>query len=252
LLPGIPLYENVLYAINAIATAVLAWRVIALGLHRKYRVFTFYLFWGLLQAVIITCSTGSIYRYVAAYAVTECVAMSLILAVVLEVYSVVLRQASGTSRFMSQCLGTAVGIGVAVALALLLLEDKIPRILATTQVLKRAGYSSALFFMLAITMLIFWFPLRVSRNTVTYSIGFAIYLSSESATLLLHNMGILHPRIMSPLNSLVAISCFLYWIVGLRPEAEEPRLEAPEGNSDLLLRRMREMTRWLSSRPPYN
>jgi len=250
----LPPSELILYTANTVATAGVAARVFALDLHRKYRFFTAWLCWCLIQAAIIFSVTSSAHWYLRAYVTTELVSMALTLCVVLEVYSVVLAQVPGISHVAGVIIRGAVIAGVLGAAGLFCLEQRPKELVGVILLLKRTAYSSALFFVVLVTIFLLWYPVRASRNTISYSIGFAVYLSSETALLLVYNMG--HPdrRVVSPVLSAISVACLAYWLVGLRPERDEAPGPAPVDRSEgeRLLQRMQRIARRVSSRDPYN
>ena len=78
-----------------------------------------------------------------------------------------------------------------------------------------------LIFLLLISILLLWFPIKVRRNIVVYISGFLLFAAARSFGLLLAN---LLPQEFTVLVSTILLAltllCLLIWIVGIRPEGE--------------------------------
>ncbi len=78
-----------------------------------------------------------------------------------------------------------------------------------------------LLFLLLISILLLWFPIKVRRNIAVYISGFVLFAATRSFGLLLFN---LLPQEFTVAVSTVMLAltlvCLLIWIIGIRPEGE--------------------------------
>jgi hypothetical protein len=78
-----------------------------------------------------------------------------------------------------------------------------------------------LIFLLLISILLLWFPIKVKRNIVVYISGFVLYAAARSFGLLLAN---LLPQgftvLVSTILLAITLLCLLIWIIGIRAEGE--------------------------------
>jgi hypothetical protein len=78
-----------------------------------------------------------------------------------------------------------------------------------------------LLFLLLISVLLLWFPIKVRRNIVVYISGFVLFSASRSVGLLLANL--LPPsetRLVSTVLLGLTFVSLMIWIAGIRPEGE--------------------------------
>ena len=78
-----------------------------------------------------------------------------------------------------------------------------------------------LIFLLLISILLLWFPIKVRRNIVVYISGFVLFAASRSFGLLLSNLLPQEATVtVSTILLALTLVCLLIWIVGIRPEGE--------------------------------
>ena len=77
-----------------------------------------------------------------------------------------------------------------------------------------------LVYLLLISGLLLWFPIRVRRNIVVYISGFVLFSASRSFGLLLYNLCPQDARLISTVLLGLTLLCLLIWIVGIEPEGE--------------------------------
>jgi hypothetical protein len=78
-----------------------------------------------------------------------------------------------------------------------------------------------LLFLLLITILLLWFPIKLRRNIVVYIGGFGLFAAARSGGLLLANrLPAAATYTVSTILLAVTLLCLLIWIVGIRPEGE--------------------------------
>jgi hypothetical protein len=77
-----------------------------------------------------------------------------------------------------------------------------------------------LLFLLIVSALLLWFPIRVRRNIVVYISGFVLFSASRSFGLLLSNLRPQDARLISTILLGLTLLCLLIWIAGIQPEGE--------------------------------
>jgi hypothetical protein len=78
-----------------------------------------------------------------------------------------------------------------------------------------------LLFLLIVSVLLVWFPIRVRRNIVVYISGFLLFSASRSGGLLLSNLlPQSDTRLVSTVLLALTLGCLVIWIIGLQPEGE--------------------------------
>lgn len=246
--------EALIFAFNTAAAAFLAIQLVRLGLHRTYRFLTAWLVWtSLIPACVVCIGFFKPTWYYVFYFVAEGPSVALMLLVVLEVFTFVLRGLPGIARLTNLYIRVAVILCVLGAAALLLLEKR-PRSMWTAfHLFKQTVYCSALGFVLLLVAFLRWYPVKVDHNTLVYATGFSVYFSCETAFLLLLNTSHNQVRVVSPVLNVVSSACLVYWGLRLRPEAEGvPAAHAPPGDDEVaVMRRLRGLSDHLSKRSRY-
>ena len=215
----IPPAELALLILQHSILAGLVIRVIMTGLFRTYPYFFGFLLVASLQAVISPFLSPNSPSYVYPYLITQGLLTCFCALIVLELYTLILRDlrglASASRRYLKLCLGLAI-IG---SLLLLLLERTPTSIVTTFTVIDRALVTSMLIFVLMLTGFLVYYPVPINRNLVVYSIGYAVYFIAKASGLLMLNITWLRQ-----FGFVVVGACtlsMLFWLVGLRREGEE-------------------------------
>jgi hypothetical protein len=78
-----------------------------------------------------------------------------------------------------------------------------------------------LIFLLLISILLLWFPIKMRRNIVVYISGFVLFAAARSFGLLLANL-LPQAATLTVSTMLLGLTllCLLIWIIGIRPEGE--------------------------------
>ena len=250
----LPSFELVIFLLSSVAAAFVVLRLARFGLHRRYRFLTAFL---LLTAVspVFALSIGFLHPswYYGEYFTVEGLSIALMLLVVLEVFTLILRGLPGIARLTAVYIRLAVILCVLAATALLFIVIRPHGPWRTFQIFKQTVYCSALFFVLLITAFLRWYPVSVNRNTVVYATGFAIYFSCETAFLLLLNTKHRQERTVSQTLMVVSCACLLYWGLRLTPEGEVlPSVPVAANQLDeaAVLRGIRALNSGLSGQSP--
>jgi hypothetical protein len=98
-------------------------------------------------------------------------------------------------------------------------SDPRDRLLLIGAVVDRAISMAALLILVAILAFILWFPVKMPRNLAVISVGLVIYFGSKTGLNLLRTYATpgtisrSSTELLSTCASMVAVFCFLYWIV---------------------------------------
>jgi hypothetical protein len=218
---GLLRYENLLFHVQQAAFAGLLIRFIASGLQRIYRFFFIYLIVLAGQGLypLVVRQGTDLYAYI--FLGTEGVIVLLYALIVLELYSLVLRDLPGIASLSRRYIKVALGIAILVSLALLQFEQ-IPRTyMARFFTFESTIVSSLVLFVFLITGFLVYYPIPLNRNVIFYSIGYAFYFTSKALALFLRNTGHEWDALFSFSLMGVSTACLIFWIFSLSQQGEK-------------------------------
>jgi hypothetical protein len=164
-------------------------------------------------------------RYVYVYWGAQTIIVLMAVFVVQDVYRIALLEHPAVASFARRTVLAAMAIATMVTLSGIAMDSSIlagqsPAVhrFATFE---RSMNFVILLFLLLISVLLLWFPIRVRRNIVVYISGFVLFSASRSFGLLLAN--ILPPsdtRLVSTGLLALTLVSLVIWIVGIQPEGE--------------------------------
>jgi len=217
----IPAVELIFLAVQTLAVVGLVVRLVTARLHRIYPFFCSYLVLTLLQSAVLAAVPydSFFYRYV--WVATALLIDCLQALVVLELYSVVLRDLGGFAKLARRYIRLAFAIAVVVSLLMLGLEKTPKGIVGASLIVDRVIVVALVLLVLLITAFLVYYPIQLNRNTVVYSIGFAVYFLAKAAGRLLVNMKGSGYGQVNMLLVVVPTACLIYWMVSLSRKGEE-------------------------------
>jgi hypothetical protein len=217
--------ERALFYLNFIAELTLLGRLIQCRLYRIYG--SLFLYW-LVQALpsLALLSVGRQTRmYLYIYWGAQTVNIFMALYVVQDLFHIALAEhpaiASVGRRAVLVAMALAAFVALAgVALDVTILPGHYPAI-QRFATFERSMNFVVLVFLLLISILLLWFPIKVRRNIVVYIFGFVLFAASRSFGLLLANL-LPQAATLTVSTMLLALTllCLLIWIIGIRPEGE--------------------------------
>jgi hypothetical protein len=93
-------------------------------------------------------------------------------------------------------------------------------------IVSRMVASIALLVFLAVLTFLLWFPVSVSRNVASLTLGLLVYFAGKTFVLLARGGWSEHSlRIVSTCITIISSSCFAYWIVRITPQGERAPLQ---------------------------
>ena len=219
--------ENAEWVVGWAAQIVVLAQLVRRRLAGVYRCFAALMAVGILRTLglLLFLPDPSTRAYAWTYVATVPLMSVLQVLVVLEVYSLVLRNHPGI-----QSLGRwIVTGGLAVALIIVTLTlfpdvsnmDQQHRFLLYASLFDRAVRSVLVVFLAVITAFLVWFPVPLNRNTIVHTFLFGVYFSFTAVLLLLRNaIGLQAVRVLSTANLVVTILCYAAWAILLSPKGE--------------------------------
>jgi hypothetical protein len=221
------LEQQILLALQVAVLVGLCARLVRTGLDRKYRYFFAYLILSVVQVTVLPLIPLNSRLYLDAWMVSETLATAAYAMVVLETYTLILRDLPGIASAARRYLKMSMAVAAIASLLLVALGRTPARGPQYFLVCERTVISTLLVFVLSALAFLAYYPVPLSRNVLSYSIGFAVYLLVKTMTLLVVNLG------YSPLYRLitnaqlgVAIVCPLFWLLALSPVGEAKTVRA--------------------------
>ena len=215
LVPDTPVWQLALFACNLLAFVALLVRILSIRLARAYPALVAWL-----GVNIVFCSLPWIVQmdflvYHWFYICSESLELLLYLLTVLELYSKVLKSLPGlasAARIFIQIVVPASAIG---SVSLFAVEKHPVSYLDWFYRVDGTVITTLVLFVLMITAFMVWFPIRLPRNTVVYSVGYAAYLVPKGASLFLMNSGHGVPWLNGAVGMAMSTLCLLFWAVAL-------------------------------------
>ena len=211
--------------------AICAYAILLLKLSRHrlcgtYRFFCCYLGFRAARSVLLSSLPFNTNAYGWVWVLSSPVIWLLYVLVVLELYSLVLRNYKGIATLGRWTLMGALGISILLS-ALSLVADMSNRaerypVFVYLNAIERGVISSLVIFLLLITGFLTWYPVPLSRNVIVHSIVYSIYFLSMTMGLLVRNVAGL--EIHNAVNLIllgVTVCCLLVWILFLNRQGEQ-------------------------------
>jgi len=226
--------ERALQLLEPILAATLLIKLFHEQLHRKYRRFSVYLLFTVLQALIpvileLEVDTNA---YGWFYFLSQPLVWGFGFFIVLELFDLVLAEFKGirsAARLILKVLaGVSVAISVGTALPSVLKNVHDPqRVIRLYFVAQRTIVIELLFVLAAVQFVLLKYRLTLPRNTVYYSIGYALYFTAFAVqAFFISELG---PG-LSEVTNVAAISvssgCLLFWILALNRHGEAIQIAA--------------------------
>ena len=217
--------ERALFYLNLAAEIILLWRLVHAKLYRTYGALFCYWMIQALGAVALMLAPMYTYRYLYGYWALQTITIFVAVFVVQDLYRITFLEHPAVASFARRSLLAALAIAATIALSGIALDFTIlpgqyPAIhrFATFE---RSMNFLILLFLLIVSVLLVWFPIKVRRNIVVYISGFLLFSASRSGGLVLSNLlPQSDTRLVSTVLLALTLSCLVIWIIGLQPEGE--------------------------------
>lgn len=211
-------------------------RLVLLRLHSVYRVFCVFLLFDLVSSAVAFVELNepnAHFRYGVTFIAMRVIAWGLSLWMVYALLDAVLENFRGILRVSRKLLNVTFILAILIAVSTAKPQyvagglnvptaDPITRALGLTFVMERVICSAALLALLAILGFILWFPVKLPRNLVVFSIGYVTYFAIDTGLLLVQSF--VSHRVSQGIGNALAILlslCFAYMALSITAEGEE-------------------------------
>jgi hypothetical protein len=212
-----PSILTVLWGLSIVANAVAAWRLHQLGLHTVYRFFFVYLIFAAVRSTTLFLLPVDLYSntYSIIYVVSAPVLWVFYVLVVLELYSLVLRNYAGIYSLGRWTLYGALFFAIAISILILIPSwgNEPSRLLFLCTTVERGVVFSLVIFLLVILLFLSSYPVALNRNILVHCIVYTVYFLGISMIDLIHNL--VGYEVVRQLNNVVTpitMGCYLAWI----------------------------------------
>src|SRR5580692_5421663 len=209
--------ERALYYLNFVAQLVLLYRLLHFKLYRIYLSLFLYLFLQALPSVALIVIPIHSRQYEYVYWGAQTINVLLAVFVVQDLYRIALLEHPAVASFARRTVLAAMAIAAAVTLSGITLDSTLQagRSLSVHRfaTFERSMNFVILLFLLLISVLLLWFPIRVRRNIVVYISGFVLFSASRTFGLLLYNLRPQDDRLISTILLGLTLLCLVIWIV---------------------------------------
>ena len=218
------LRDPFLLEIQTTGLVLLSIRIWWTGLYRTYPSFFSYLLIALLQSAVLAFLpySSSGYRY--AWLAFEGLIACLYILVVLELFSVVLRDLPGIAKLSRRYIGGSLLLAIAISVGLLALEKSTTYLVAAFLMFERSVVSSLVIFVLLMTVFLAYYPIQLTRNVILYSGAYTFYFLAKATLLLLENRTHQVSPFTNPLLIGISTMCLWFWSFTLSRRGETKRV----------------------------
>jgi hypothetical protein len=221
---------NVLIVVGA---TLLSARLYFLGLHRRYPAFVLFLMFFGMQSAVLTVLSRTSGAYQRVWLLTEPIEWILYVWVVLELYSLVLRDYPGLYSVGRWSLIVAISAALLTSGFSLIVPSHSTqqgRLMAFYYIAERAVNFSLVVFLVTILLLLTWYPITLNRNTIIHSLVFSVYFISNTAIfVLLTTRGFGMIRIAGYVIQAVNLGALGIWLAMLNTAGEQDRQKLRPG-----------------------
>ncbi len=197
-------------------------RLLAQRLLRSYLPVAFYLAVAALGTIIPWFFNHSSSLYVRVYMLLEGLWVVVSAFVIFDMYGAVLRGLPGLASVGRSFVRWALLVSAVISISLLHFEHLSRRPLVEFLLVERVVTTCLLVLVFAITGFLSYFPVELDRNTIIYSIGYAILFTARTGGLLLLNSeGSVWVNRLNLLFPLIDCACLVLWAVMLTAEGQK-------------------------------
>src|SRR5579872_5119776 len=184
--------ERALFYLNFIAEVALLCRLIQGKLYRIYTALFFYWLAQAIESLVLLFAGRGTWLYLYLYWGAQTVNIFIALYVVQDLFHIALAEHPAIASLGRRMVLVAMALAAMVALAGVTLDATIQRgqyaAIQRFLTFERSMNFVILIFLLLISILLLWFPIKVRRNIVVYISGFLLFAAARSLGLLIANL----------------------------------------------------------------
>lgn len=194
------------------------------GLYKLYAFFFTYVVLEFLQALIpvFVPLDSPIYRD--GYVASEALILCSYALVVLELYSVVLRDLEGIASVARRYIKVTLAVAIVLSLLPLAIEKVPSTLTGYLFIFERPIISSIVVFVLLISGFLVYYPVPLGRNVIVYLAGYAAFFLTTATVALMQNLGLFWNRQISSVAMAIFIACLMFWLIALNRKGENKRM----------------------------
>jgi hypothetical protein len=218
-----------LWVLGVVLAAALGGKLLFTRLYRAYFWFFIYLVVEVVRSLILLPLRPESGAYMQVFLVGQPITWLLCIMVVLELYSLALRNHPGIASLSRWMLSAGMVVSVGVTALTLSADLSRPpgryKVLVYYSVIERGLGFSLVLFLLLITVFLVLCPISIRRNTVLHASVFSIHFLAVSMLLFLRNLAGYQMNVaVSTVLVFVDCVCYLLWLSGLNRAGEEDLL----------------------------
>ena len=220
-----PSILTILWGLSIIANGIAAWRLYRLDLYRVYRFFFVYVSFAAIRSLTLFLLPSGVRSnaYALIYFVTAPILWLFYVMVVLELYSLVLRNYTGIHSLGRWTLYGALVFSVTVSILTLIPSagSESSRLLFWCLPVERGVVFSLVIFQLLILLFLSIYPVALCRNILVHSVVYTVFFLCLSMMILIRT--VVGRDVMHLLNTVVLVmnlACYAAWIFLLTRDGE--------------------------------
>jgi hypothetical protein len=236
-------WDRIVLCAKDLLGVVLVLRLLQLQLHGVYRVFAVFVLYECLGSSVVLFQSALTSRgvdYEWEWLVLSAVGWVITLWMVYAVLEAVLERLPGILKFSRRFLNYTFLAAVIVALITAKAElsgntvpsgkSALESAVVVGMALERVIATVVLLVLLAIICFVLWFPVKLPRNLVVFSLGLVVYFSCRNVLMLAQEfLAVEAARAAAVASMLVLGGCFAYWGVCLSRAGEAAELRLGHG-----------------------
>jgi hypothetical protein len=220
----LPIEQQILLIVQLGVLLALCARMWASGLHKVYVNFFRYLILEFLQALIplLVPLESRLYRNL--FVVSEGFIVTFDALVVLELYSVILRNLPGIANVARRYIKITLAFAIFVSLLPLGIEKTPNTLTGYLFIFERPILSSLVVFVLLICGFLVYYPVPLGRNVIVYLTGYAVFFLTIATMQFINNLGYFWNRQKSSVDMGITVACQVLWLLALSRQGEDKRI----------------------------
>jgi len=216
----LPLEQRIYLVFQSLALVALCVRLWRAGLHKVYVYFFSYLLFELLQTLIPLALPLESRGYRNAFVATEALVICCYALMVLELYSIILRDLAGIASVSRRYIKIILGFAIIISMLPLRLEKPPDTLTGYLFIFERPVVSSLVVFLLLLAGFLVYYPIPLNRNVLVYLLGYMLWFLADATTIFINNMGYYLTHLWNAVLMVAYTACLVLWLVALDRRGE--------------------------------
>ncbi len=220
----LPIEQQVLALVQIAVLLALCSKLWWNGLYKTYGFFFSYLVLEFLQALIPVLVPLESRLYRDLFVVSQGLIVAFYALVVLELYSVILRNLEGIASVARRYIKITLVLAILVSLLPLRIEKTPNTLTGYLFIFERPILSSLVVFVLLISAFLVYYPVPLGRNVIVYLSGYAVYFVTIVTMVFINNLGYFWNRQKGNVDMGISVLCLTFWLLALSRKGEGKRV----------------------------